>query len=300
MRCAVVVSQHKSLRQAAERLNIRQSTLSRRLRDLEYRLGVELFERTTGGTRPTAVGEEFLKVARHIIIETDSSFARLLAYCRGESGGLSIGVYMAFSAGNMRATLLEFHHRFPDVELRVADGSCLGLLSDVTTNDLDIAILTETCPSWGGRTLPLWHERVVVALPEEHPLCAEGAIQWSDLRKEPVVINRRDPGPEFYRLLIAKLGHRELGRTTEFDVGIDRLLSLVGAGFGFTLVLEGATGARYPGVVFREIYHDNEPARLGFVACWREANSNPALKPFLALLQERYPDLSVPERIIEA
>jgi hypothetical protein len=32
-------------------LNIRQSTLRRRLRDLEYRLGANLFERTNGGTR---------------------------------------------------------------------------------------------------------------------------------------------------------------------------------------------------------------------------------------------------------
>ncbi|MDR3471842.1 MAG: LysR family transcriptional regulator, partial [Devosia sp.] len=42
LRWAIVASQHRSLRQAAETLNIRQSTLSRGLRDLEYRLGAVL------------------------------------------------------------------------------------------------------------------------------------------------------------------------------------------------------------------------------------------------------------------
>jgi DNA-binding transcriptional LysR family regulator len=77
LRWAIVASQHRSLRQAAEALNIRQSTLSRGLRDLEYRLGATLFERTNGGTRPTIEGREFLDAARHIVEETEAITARL-------------------------------------------------------------------------------------------------------------------------------------------------------------------------------------------------------------------------------
>lgn len=297
---ALVASRHRSLRQAADALNIRQSTLSRRLRDLEDRLGVALFERSTGGTRPTAAGQEFLKAARRIVIETDTAFSELSAYCRGENGALSIGIYMALSAGNLRATLLDYRQRFPDVQIRMVDGACAGLLSDLATDSLDVAILTATCTNWGDRTLPLWHERVVVALPEGHPLCTKEAIQWTDLKSEPLLINRRDPGPEFHRLLMAKLGCHEICHTTEHKVGTDRLLSLVGAGLGLTLVLEGATGATYPGVTYREIHDENGPTRLSFKACWRQANSNPTLKPFLALLRERHPDLSVPGRLVDA
>jgi DNA-binding transcriptional LysR family regulator len=53
LRWAIVAAQHRSLRQAAEMRNIRQSTLSRGLRGLEEKLGAVLFERTNGGTRPT-------------------------------------------------------------------------------------------------------------------------------------------------------------------------------------------------------------------------------------------------------
>lgn len=75
LRWAIVTAQHRSLRQAAETLKIRQSTLCRRLRDLEYRLGAVLFERNNGGTRPTLAGQEFLQIPRRIVEETDVEIA---------------------------------------------------------------------------------------------------------------------------------------------------------------------------------------------------------------------------------
>jgi hypothetical protein len=69
---------------------------------------------------------------------------------------------------------------------------------------------------------------------------------------------------------------------------------LVSADYGALLMLEGATGMRYDGVVYREVCDDDGPTRLNFMAYWREANGNPTtLGPFLAMLRERYPDLSV-------
>jgi DNA-binding transcriptional LysR family regulator len=100
LRRAIAVSQHRSLRQAAQTLNIRQSTLSRRLRDIEYCLGACLFERTNGGTRPTAIGLEFLEVARLILDQSDSAFRKLKSRSRGEHGRISIGVYASLATGN--------------------------------------------------------------------------------------------------------------------------------------------------------------------------------------------------------
>jgi hypothetical protein len=58
-------------------------------------------------------------------------------------------------------------------------------------------------------------------------------------------------------------------------------------------MLEGATGMRYDGVVYREVCDEDGPTRLNFMAYWREANESPTLGQFLAMLRERYPDLSV-------
>ncbi|MDH2352177.1 LysR family transcriptional regulator [Bradyrhizobium sp. SSUT112] len=63
LRWAVAASRNQSVRQAAETFRIKQSTLSRRLRNLEQTLGSTLFEQTNGSTRPTIQDQEFLDAA---------------------------------------------------------------------------------------------------------------------------------------------------------------------------------------------------------------------------------------------
>jgi DNA-binding transcriptional LysR family regulator len=294
MRWAIIAAQHRSLRQAAEALNIRQSTLSRGLRSLEYQLGATLFERTNGGTRPTAAGQEFLDSVRYIVDETDALTLRLKTRSNGGSGRLTIGVHASLSAGNLKATLIEHRRRFPEVEIRLVDGSSDHLISDMVSSAIDVAFVAETDPRWNDRSLSVWSERVVVALSEDNPLSGRDAIHWSDLRHEALLLPQRGPGPEFLKLLVSKMGCSDPCRLLRHDVGLDRLLTMVGAGWGVLLALEGATGAAYSGVVFREVRDAEGPTRLTFRAYWREANSNPSLRPFLEMLRERYPDLSAP------
>ncbi|TAI63775.1 LysR family transcriptional regulator [Bradyrhizobium sp. Leo170] len=292
LRWAIVASQHRSLRKAAEELNVRQSTLSRGLRDLERKLGAILFERTNGGTRPTIEGQEFLDDARRIVEETEAITLRLKTRARGESGRLTIGVHASLSAGNFRATLLDHRHRFPIVDTHLVDGSSDHLISDLANSAIDVAFVAEANPRWTDKSLSVWSERVVVALPEEHPLSGREAVHWSELRRETLLLPQRGPGPEFLKLLTSKVGCSDPCRLLHHDVALDRLLTLVGAGWGLLLALEGATGAAYPGVIFREMQDADGPTRLNFRAYWRQANCNPSLRPFLDLLRERYPDLS--------
>ena len=100
------------------------------------------------------------------------------------------------------------------------------------------------------------------------------------------------PGPELLKLLATKIGGSEPLQLTRHDVGLDRLLTMVGAGWGVLPALEGATGLSYPGVTFREVYDTDGPSRLDFRAYWRQANDNPSLRTFLGILRQRYPDLS--------
>ena len=204
---AIVAAQHRGLRQAAEALDIRQSTLSRGLRDLEFHLGATLFERTNGGTRPTVAGQEFLDAARRIVGETEAITARLRTRSRGESGRLTIGVHASLSAGNLRATLVEHRRRFPDVETQLIDGSCDHLIADVASSAIDVAFVAENYPGRDGESLSVWSERVVVAVPEDHQLASSDVVHWSDLRHEVLLLPQRGPGPEFLKLLISKVGH---------------------------------------------------------------------------------------------
>jgi DNA-binding transcriptional LysR family regulator len=91
LRWAIIAAQHKSLRRAAETQNIRLSTLSQALRDLEHRLGAILSERTNGGTRATVAGEAFLDAARRILKEAEAIAARVKM--RSKSSGSLLQIF---------------------------------------------------------------------------------------------------------------------------------------------------------------------------------------------------------------
>lgn len=259
---------------------------------MEARLGVQLFERSNGGTRPTIAGCEFLASARRVLTDTETALQRLRTRALGKSGCLTIGVYASLSAGNMLASLAEHRCRFPDVEVRTVDGNRDQLLCALANNAVDIVVMTASHAGWDDRVLPLWSERVVIAVHAHHRLREKKTVHWEEIAGEPILVPQSGPGPELERLLISKLGDYGAQRLLHQESGLDRLLSLVAAEFGVLLILEGATGAHYDNVVYREIHHGIEPTRLNFAAYWRETNKNPTLGPFLDILRERYPDLS--------
>ena len=130
--------------------------------------------------------------------------ARLKTRSRGESGGLTIGVHASLSAGNLRATLIEHRRAFPDVEIHLVDGSSEHLISDVASSAIDVAFVADNHPERDAKWLSVWSERVVVALPEDHPLASRDVVHWSDLRHEALLVPQRGPGPEFLKLLASK------------------------------------------------------------------------------------------------
>ncbi len=177
--------------------------------------------------------------------------------------------------------------------MRTVDGSHERLLCALAGNAVDVAIITGQATAWDGRWLPLWNERVIVAFPENHPLRQKSRIRWADLANEKFLVPRQGPGPELEGLLAAKLRYRMGSQhIVHQDASLDRLLSLVSANYGTLLMFEGATGGRYEGVVYREVWDDDGPTQVKFMAYWRDANSNPALGSFLAVLREHYPDFS--------
>src|SRR5262249_61373605 len=65
---ALLVGEYLSFRRVATVLGVRQSAVSRRVRELEDEIGVSLFERHHGGVRITNAGVRFLQKAGRALI----------------------------------------------------------------------------------------------------------------------------------------------------------------------------------------------------------------------------------------
>jgi len=186
--------------------------------------------------------------------------------------------------------LQAFGQLFPDVKLDMVEKPRTGLMSALRGGTLDAVIVTGDSLRGDRYTLPLWSERVLLALPEGHPLGGRETIYWTDLMGETILLSQCGQGRELEELLISKFGSSEdRPRIEHHEVNRSIIKSLVGVVAGVTLVLESDIGAKISGLVYREIRDGNGPSRIGYSACWREDTENSALANFLNLLRERYP-----------
>ncbi len=251
LRYAVAAADHGSFRRAAEVLLLQQSTLSRCIRQLEHVVGMILFERSSGGVRAT---------------EASSDLA----------GRLTIGFYTSLSAGNLRATLMDYSRRFPDIALHVIESSRTRLITALRNGAIDVAVVTGEVPLPNSKSIPLWSERILVVLPEGHRLAASETIHWTDLKGETLLLSQRDPGSEIQDLLTARLvSPADRPNVVRHDISRESIKSLIGAGFGIGLTLEASLGAIFSGVIHREARDGTGPVRID------------------QLLGERYPSPSI-------
>src|ERR1700683_4681431 len=122
LRYAIIAADHGSFRRAGDALLLRQSTLSRCIRQLEESVGMAVFERSSGGVGAPPAGRDFLRVARSILEQLDALLATAHSTGRGEAGRLAIGFYTSLSAGNFRASLMDLRQRFPQIHVEMIEG----------------------------------------------------------------------------------------------------------------------------------------------------------------------------------
>jgi len=104
---ALLVAEHLSFSRAAQVLGVRQSAVSRRVRALEDKLGVSLFERDNTGVRITEAGRRFLERTRPALAEIDHAMKAAASAGRGAEGVIRIGILSSVSSGFLRNLLEE-------------------------------------------------------------------------------------------------------------------------------------------------------------------------------------------------
>ncbi|MER9435843.1 LysR family transcriptional regulator [Mesorhizobium sp. M0618] len=119
--CALVIAEEGSFLAASRRLGLHHSALSRRIRDLEHSLGTVLFERRTGGVRPTLAGTELLRNLRRVLTDLDDTLAMVKTVREGQAGRVSSGFDASLQATEFLDAVTDFIRSRPDIALRFVE-----------------------------------------------------------------------------------------------------------------------------------------------------------------------------------
>src|SRR6201996_6163655 len=132
----LTVAETRSFTQAAERLGLRQSTISQHIRKLEQEAGRRLFVRDTHSVTMTPDGEAMIEFARNILAANQ----RAERYFAGSQlrGRLRFGASEDFVASRLPEVLREFVRTHPLVDLELTHGLSGELNEKLGRGELDL------------------------------------------------------------------------------------------------------------------------------------------------------------------
>ncbi len=259
----VTLAETGSFRRAAELLNVRQSTVSRAIRDLEDRLGVSLFERNHTGARPTDAGQRFLAGVRPAIEQLESAVHLAAAAGRAEVGVVRIGILTSLGSGFLRELIRTYTVQRPGVRLEIREGSRDAHIASVRRHLTDIAFLVDGEHVHDCEASKLWHERIYVALPKDHRLARRRILKWSDLGGESFLVSGFAAGPEVHSFIMRRAGaHGLCLNVSRENVVQETLMNLVGLGLGVTLVSSSRVKVKQPNLAFRPLKDEDASINL--------------------------------------
>lgn len=286
LRYFVAVAEERHFGRAAARLHMAQPPLSQAIRRLEASLGVELLHRTTRRVELTEAGRAYLGRARAILADLDDAGHEARRVAAGAVGHLTIGC-----VGSVTYSLLPALGRHLAVELPGVDFAFRGemLAPDqveaLRAGAIDVALLRPPVPDPSLTVVPLRRDRLVVAVPADHPLAGRARVRVADLRQAPLIVHSADRRSVMYDVVLGLFRDAGLDPHVRHEVGeTSTLITLVAGGLGVAVVPEPVTALALDGVAYRPLVRP--AAGVDLALAHRAGRSEPHLWRTIELIRD--------------
>jgi DNA-binding transcriptional LysR family regulator len=147
MKVFVRAVEDQSFAAAARNLLVDPAAVSRTIRKLEDDLGISLFSRSTRFSKLTSEGKKFYRDCQQILQRLDVAAQRFRNNGGALRGELRIGLAPTFPRRMVTATLPQFQHQYPEIELQL-----LGINDplEIANGNIDLLLRTGALRKRGG------------------------------------------------------------------------------------------------------------------------------------------------------
>ncbi len=286
LRYFLAVAEELHFGRAAERAHIAQSPLSRQIKQLEESLGVSLFLRTKRRVELTEAGRAFLPEAKAVLLAAVQAQSTAVRAQAGLIGRLSLGFTNSAIYTALPQVLAVYRRKYPQVELILHESMLThGQVDALLNKQLDLGFLRPPLKSQDIGVLPFARERLVVALPKEHPLATGAKVDVKALAGEPLILFSRDLDSSLSMTIIGICHDAGFHPRIVQEVGdVPTMIMLVSSGMGMALVPSSSKNIQMKGVVFRSL--TTATPTLNLALAWNQKVESPIRDSFLSIAQE--------------
>ena len=283
LRYFLAVAEELHFGRAAKRVHISQPPLSQQIRQLEEELRVKLFYRTRKKVELTDAGRVLAGEARLILQQVDHALGLASEANRGKVSQLVIGCSPA-NCHVVLDVLRVFSARHPNVQLLLKSLVTQQQMEAIRNGRIDLGFLTLPLEGDGLAVETILRERLVVALPKNHPLAARKRVSLRSLANDTQIIFPLQLSQGRYDVIARLCRNAGFSLHTVHEVdNTYTMLELINAGMGVSLMRASVQKIRPKGVVFRELLHSPE-VETGIA--YRRENHSKLLPLFLQTARE--------------
>lgn len=186
-----------SLTATATTLHLTQSALSHQIKDLEARIGGQLFLRKTRPVKFTSEGEIFLKLADEVLPRVAKAENEIASLKEDVNGRLHMAIECHSCFQWLMPALKEYQLAWPSVTLDFSSGFGFEPLPALLAGELDLVITSDIQPRSEVHYEPLFDFEMRLVTSISHPLAQKPSIEPQDLADQtmltyPVQKNRLD------------------------------------------------------------------------------------------------------------
>ncbi|MGB0846500.1 MAG: LysR family transcriptional regulator [Thiolinea sp.] len=271
---------------AAKQLNIAQPALSRSIKHLETRLGVQLLERNNRKVSLTKAGKVFLTGCQQLIDTMEGMVIQTRKASAGEAGHLIIGYTDFAISGLMPAILRDFRKQYPDISIEPVHGFTGTQLDQLEQGKLDVGFITGPFESPDYQSVVIQRDSYVVVVYDNHPLAQRESVQLKELTGESFILGT-PTGWEHYHDHLFRLcraaGFKPDIVQTAFNV--EGIFGLVACEMGITIQPVCVKENLRKGLVARPIR--GIKATVPTMAVWKSETGASTRQTFAQFLIER-------------
>ena len=232
----IEVAQEASFSKAAQLLHVTQPAVSKRIKSLEMRLDVRLFDRIGRTVHLTDAGRTLLPRARGILADLVDT-EQLLRNTHGSvDGTLRLATSHHVGLHRLAPVLREFAYGYPAVKLDIRFEDSEAAHDLVAHADSELAVVTlDPLGPHGLHYLPVWDDPLTFIVGKNHALAVNPTASMEQLAGSPSIL----PGLATYTGRIVRRVFAEAG----FDLApemstnyLETIGMLVGIGLGWSVL----------------------------------------------------------------
>ena len=232
----VVLADTGNYMEAADKLFLTQSSLTRHIQKLEADLGVLLFDRSTRHIELNKYGNLFMPYARQISQLQKEYTTTFCNELNRERGTIRIGAIPVMAQYQITDILARFQQENRNFMLDIQEADSLKLIQMLRDEEIDFAVIRESDDASSAFCkIPITQDTLAALMPAGHPLAVKDHIELKQLYRDSFLLLGRDTF--MYSLCVRECRSAGFEPHIAFTSNrVDNIIGLVSKGMGVGLL----------------------------------------------------------------